>query len=153
MMVFLVLLLMLQASPDINSPFNEKERAIYLQKHSFSDRMELFYEVVARYRREFDAYGKQKDYSGFLPILDKYSHLLKVMEQDLLQLPGEKKAKSKALRKLEIQLRKAKEDLQNFRSNASAEQQTAFENSLAQSESLRTRMLQIIFGKDFLKDK
>jgi ATP-dependent helicase/DNAse subunit B len=153
MVLFVLLSLMLQTSPDIDSSFNEKERAMYLQKHSFNDRMELFDEVVVRYRREFDAYGRQKDYSGFGPLLDKYNHLLKVTEQDLLQLPGEKKAKSRALRKLEIQLRKAKEDLQGFKSNAGADQLSAFENSIAQSESLRTKMLQIIFGKDFLKDK
>src|SRR5947209_7166285 len=145
--------LILQTTAPVNSPFTEKERSLYSQKHTFGERMEFFDDVVARYRREFDAYNRRKDFEGFITFLDSYGHLLKIIDEDVREMPGDKKGKSKALRKLEIQLRKSKEDLQSFKPNAGAEQQTVFESAITQSESVRTRMLQIIFGKDFLKDK
>ncbi len=148
-----LIFLIFQSAQSTESPFTEKERALYSQKRAFNERMEFFDDVVARYRKEFDAYNRRKDFEGFVQFLNSYGQLLKITDDDVREIPGDKKGKSKALRKLEIQLRKAKEDLQSFKPNASAEQQATFERAINQSESVRTRMLQIIFGKDFLKDK
>jgi hypothetical protein len=63
------------------------------------------------------------------------------------------KSKSKGLRKLEIQMRNAKEDLENFKVNATADQLEAFEKSIAHTDSVRVFILQLVFGKDFLKSK
>ncbi|MBI4456545.1 MAG: hypothetical protein HY644_11680 [Acidobacteria bacterium] len=153
-MLSLVLsILIWQATPLAGSLFTEKERAQYNEKSNLGDRMQLFGAVVERYRKDFEAHNRRTDAETFMKSLNNYSELLQLIETDVKQFPEEKKRRSKPLRKLEIELRKAREDLQNFKQNISVDQQAVFERRIEQTESVRTTILQFIFGKDLLKTK
>ena len=84
-------------------------------------------------------------------LLGQYALLLGMIDDNVRQLPEEKRRRSRPLRKLEIELRRMIEDLQGARRNAPWDAQELFDSPLQQSESVRTTLLQLIFGKGLLK--
>ena len=142
----------LQAAPPPVTPFTDKERGLYAQKSEFGSRMEFFDDVIKRYRKDFEHSNKAGNVGQFVRLLSDYEEYLKIVHDDIEKAPV-KKSKSKGLRKLEIQMRNAREDLQNFKVNAPADQLEAFDKAIESTDSVRTFILQLIFGKDFLKSK
>jgi hypothetical protein len=149
----LLLLLLIQAPAPGASGLNQVEQSKYNLETQSRDRLELLEEVVARYRKTFEDFSRKKDLDGLLVAAEDYSEALKLVQSEASKIPEEQRRKSRPLRKVEIELRKTRDDLQDFMQSASAEQQDGFDRFVRQTETVRVGILQLIFGKDALKDK
>ena len=146
-------LLVLQSPLSASAPLNDKEQLQYGVLSSPVERLDFLESVIERYLREFRDHSRRKNFDGFPPLLDSYSKLLDFVQANFLLVPEAQRRKSKTLRRLEIRLRKAREDLEDFKRGSPADQQAAFDECVEQTESLRTTILQSLFGKGLLRDR
>ena len=153
MPVWPLFLLVLQSPLSASAPLTDKEQLQYEVLSSPVARLDFLGSVIERYLREFRDDSQRKNFDGFPPLLNSYSKLLNFVQADFLRVPEEQRRKSKTLRRLEIRLRKAREDLEDFKRGSPADQQAAFDECVEQTESLRTTILQSLFGKGLLKNR
>ena len=149
----LATLLLFQSPTADDAGLNSQEQTQYKLQTQTGDRLELLENVIERYRKTFNDLGKRQDLDGLLAVAENYSRVLKLVDAESLRIPEKDRRKSRPLRRVEIELRKTRDDLEDFKRSASAEQYTVFERFVGETEELRVNILQLIFGEETLKTK
>ena len=149
----LATLLLFQSPTADDSGLNSQEQTQYKLQTQTGDRLELLENVIERYRKIFNDLGKRQDLDGLLAVAENYSRVLKLVDAESLRVPEKDRRKSRPLRRVEIELRRTRDDLEDFKRSASAEQYTVFERFVGETEELRVNILQLIFGEETLKTK
>ena len=120
----------------------EKERLAREQK--LDNRIKIYETASKRLLKSLETAVLKEQYDSDLPILRAWTGLLNTAFADIDKNASRKK-KSKALIRLEIQLRKALADVQEYKIRAPIDQQDAFDSFLARSEEIRKKFVGILF--------
>jgi hypothetical protein len=129
--------------------FTEKERLKIEKKAAdIQGRIGVYRDASIRMQKSLQRAVSQKDFGSVPDQLKLWGDLLSGSIQDIDAHVNPKKKKSKALIKFEIHVRKSIIDLRDYKIQAPADQQDAFNDSIAMAESIRKRMVDILFPSD-----
>jgi hypothetical protein len=121
---------------------DERERLAREQK--LDNRIKIYETASKRLLKSLETAVIKEQYDSDLPILKAWTYLLNTSFEDIEKNASRKK-KSKALIRLEIQLRKALSDVQEYKLRAPLDQQGAFDAFLSRSEQIRKKFVEILF--------
>ncbi len=142
--------LLLQAAPAPppfpEGMFTEKEREkIDKNADDLGKRIEVYRDASARMHK---ALGKSVSAGDFGPVpgqLEAWVRFLAESVKDIEANTDPEKKRLKALIRYEIDVRKAINDLRNYRVRAPAAQQDAFERCVGRADALRGTMVDLLF--------
>ncbi len=122
------------------------ERSRLLKEQKIDNRIKIYQGASERYRMTVTTGIKKQDYTGLPAMLQSWMNLLDESLKDIDASINRKK-KSKALIRYEIQLRKSINDVQAFRTSAPVEVFDQFDSWLTRAEEVRKKFVDIIFPK------
>jgi hypothetical protein len=129
--------------PDCLTPVEK----IRLQTESKLDnRIKIYGEVCARCTDNLSHLIQQQQLQEVPALLQSWIEMLEASLKDIEASPG-RKDKSRALVRYEIRLRKAIGTVQESKIKTNLEQQDQFERWLAQAETIRKKLVVILFPK------
>jgi len=151
----LVSILLLQNEYVPNFPegtFIEKE-AVKLEKEAddIEERIKVYKKASERMMKDILRAVSKKEFQMLPDSLTSWTTLLTESLKDIDANLERKKKKSKPLIKYEIQVRKAIKDIRDFKTRAPVELQDIINQSIGRAESVRTRMVEILFNPELKK--
>jgi hypothetical protein len=123
---------------------NVDEKARINRAQSVDDRIKVYHSALKRMQQSVDVVVSGNDFSNAPDILEQWIGLLSGSLKDIDANLTTKK-KSKALIKYEIEVRKAITAFKAYKTNAPLDQQDLFDSKLADAETIRKRLVEIIF--------
>jgi hypothetical protein len=145
--LFLILNLLVQAagaSPTTAEPFTPKEKSQLSLARSLNSRITIYDEAALRIQQELQETLKKEHFEKVPDILTAWVSLLQTSISEI-EIDGKTNKKSKQLRKFEIHLRKAIKDFSYIKLKAPHEQHDAFDSCIAKAETIRKKMIDILF--------
>jgi hypothetical protein len=129
--------------------FTEKE-AVKLEKEAddIEERIKVYRKASERMMKSLLKAVSKKEFQMIPDSLSSWTTLLAESLNDIEANLERKKKKSKPLIKYEIQVRKAIKDIRDFKTRAPVQQQDIINRSLDRSESVRARMVEILFNPE-----
>ena len=130
---------------DIEQILTPSESRTYHQKPNYRDRMQLFRDVLRRMREQISVQTKAKDY----PAIDLTLLAMRSLSMHGIRQAGEshtsKDARSRKVKRLEIELRRLVESLSNLKLKVHFELRLSFEEVEASLEEFRSEVLGLLF--------
>ncbi len=139
--------LILQAgslAPSLEDGLTPSEKEQLQRERSIDDRIKIYERASARVFKVLEAQVLKEEFQSVPATLKSWSALLDLSVKDIDENVNRKK-KSKALIRFEIQLRKALSDVQGFKIRAPVDQQDAFDGFLNHAEGIRKKLVDILF--------
>jgi predicted nucleotide-binding protein (sugar kinase/HSP70/actin superfamily) len=146
----LLVLLFLTLAPALQNPavqdgLTDLERSKIAGQQNIEGRIKVYQSASERYRTTLFSALKKQDYAPVPQTLESWSNLLTFSLQDIDKSIVNRKKKSKALIRYEIQLRKAISDVQALKTAAPVEIFDQLESWAKQADAVRQKFVQIIF--------
>jgi hypothetical protein len=149
-----ILLLIVSLGQETTAPVDLPDRQLLtpvekslLERETHIDRRIRIYESASlRFQRSIQVATKQEEIEGFLEDLESWVKLLSASREDIESNVNRKK-KSRALIRYEIQVRKTAGDLQDARPNIPLESQAEFDSYLGRAEVVRKTFVDILFQR------
>jgi len=130
-------------APDCLTPLEK----IRLQTEvKLDNRIKIYTEGCARCSDSLSNLIQQQNLQEVPALLQSWLEMLEASVRDIEASPG-RKDKSRALLRYEIRLRKAIDAVQESKIKANLEQQDQFESWLARAETLRKKLVALLFPK------
>ena len=153
----LFLIVLIQAGSEPSFPegiFSAKEEK-KLEKNAddLEERIEVYTDASKRIHKSILKNISGKDFDRIPRQLETWCVLLSESLKDIEVHINPKKKKSKDLIKYEIQVRKAINDLRDFQTHAPYELQDLFDQSIDQADSVRGKMVDILFQPEKVSAK
>ncbi len=141
-----------QEPPALNEFLSASEFRDYQRKTGYKDRMDLFRKVLERQGDELTRYIKSSNIDEGLELLKGIRSVCAVARFQADHPDDPKDYRSKQSKKLEIQLRKLVEILDDLKNSVSFEERSQFEITADVLEQLRDNLLAHYFGKAISSD-
>ena len=122
------------------------EKSLLERETHIDGRIRIYESASLRFQRSIQVATKQEEIEGFLEDLESWVKLLSVSREDIESNVNRKK-KSRALIRYEIQVRKTAGDLQDARPNIPLESQAEFDSYLGRAEVVRKTFVDILFQR------
>lgn len=146
--LFLSLNLLVQmagTAPTTIEAFTPGEKSqLSLSSRSLNSRIKIYDEAALRIQRDLQETLKREQYEQVPDILIAWVSLLQTSISDI-EADSKANKKSKQFRKFEIHIRKTIKDLPNMKLKAPYEQHDAFDSCIANAETIRKKMIDILF--------
>lgn len=144
--LFLLVVFLLQAdNPGAwGDVFSIAERLQLNSKSKIEDRIKIYESVSSRYHKGVEQAANKLDFKRIPAILQSWTAALSESYADINR-NVERKKKSSALIKFEIQLRKSIVDMQDARIKAPLDDQDHYDEWIAQAEKVRQQFVEILF--------
>jgi hypothetical protein len=123
---------------------NAEEKTQLGRAQTTDDRIKVYYSASKRMQQWMHVSVSGNDFSKAPDILEQWGELLSGSLKDIEANLTTKK-KSKPLIKYEIEVRKAITAFKAYKTNAPLDQQDLFDSKLADAETIRKRLVEIIF--------
>jgi hypothetical protein len=145
-----LLIALLLAGDDSPAPadvFNSGEKSQLVKANNNVERRIKVYDTASRrIQKDLGTAAAKEDFETVPDNLKLWTSLLSKSLEDI-QGNLKTKKKSRALINYEIQLRKSITNLQSFKIRAPVEQQDLFDSSIAQTETVRKKLVEILFHR------
>ena len=122
------------------------EKARLEQESDIEGRIRVYQTASMRFQKSIQLAAKQPEVTGILPDLQSWVKLLSASLEDI-ETNINRKNKSRALIRYEIQVRKTAGDLQDMRLKVPAEALEEFDSCLARAETVRKKFVDILFQR------
>jgi hypothetical protein len=144
----LLLGILLIQSNDAASPdgFSIAERLQLSSKIKIEDRIKIYQSASDRYRKSVQQAAGKQEFQRIPDILRSWTSVISKSLADISQNIDRKK-KSNALIKFEIQLRKSIVDIRSVRIRAAVEDQESYDDWISHAEKVRAQFVDILFPK------
>jgi hypothetical protein len=144
LILFFVLLLQADNSPTVVDGFSTAERLQLNSKSKIEDRIRIYESVSSRYHKSIEQAADKHDFEKIPDLLRSWTSAISKSHTDINQNIDRKK-KSNALIKFEIQLRKSIVDMRDARIKAPVDDQDYYNDWIAHAEEVRRQFVDIIF--------
>jgi hypothetical protein len=145
--LFLILNLVVQlagTSPARVEAFTPEEKSQLSLSRSLNSRIKIYDEAALRILQDLQESVKREQFETVPDILTAWVSLLQTSIGDI-EIDSKANKKSKQLRKFEIHIRKAIKDLPDIKLKAPFDQHDAFDSCIARGETIRKKMIDILF--------
>jgi predicted phage-related endonuclease len=122
-----------------------QEQGKLAEQKKIDGRIKVYQSATERYKSALVAKLKQQEYASVPEILQSWNRLLTYSLQDIDKSIVDRRKKSKALIRYEIQLRKAISDIQARKTAAPVEVFDQLDTWLKQADQVRRKLVDIIF--------
>jgi hypothetical protein len=122
------------------------EKSLLERETDIDGRIRIYESASLRFQRSIQVDTKQEEIEGFLENLESWVKLLSASLEDIENNANRKK-KSRALIRYEIQVRKTAGDLQDARPTIPLESQAEFDSYLGRAEVVRKTFVDILFQR------
>jgi hypothetical protein len=146
LILLVVGLLQADGAPTQVDGFSVAEQLQLNSKSKIEDRIKVYESVSNRYHKGVEQAAGKQDFERIPTILQSWSLALSKSLADISQHINRKK-KSNALIKYEIQLRKSLVDMRAARIKAPVDHQEIYDDWIARTEEVRKQFVDILFPK------
>jgi hypothetical protein len=133
------------AFPDGIFTAKEKEK-IEKNADDLEERMEAYRDASVRINKSIQKAFSGREYGQAALLLETWTTLLSESLKDIEANLDRDERKPKDLIKYEIQIRKAVKDIRDYKIRAPGDQQDDFDRCISLAESVRMRMVEILFN-------
>jgi hypothetical protein len=147
--VFLILTLLAQTAglpPAAAKAFTPKENFRLGLSKSPNSRISIYDEASERIQKDLQGTAKKEQFETVSDLLTTWVSLLQISLEDI-ETNSKANKKTKKLRKFEIHIRKAIKDLRDIKLKAPVEQQDTFDSCIAKAETIRKKLIDILFKR------
>jgi|WetSurMetagenome_2_1015567.scaffolds.fasta_scaffold159297_2 hypothetical protein len=146
LLLLVALLLQADNSATPGDGFSVAERLQLNSKSKIEDRIKIYESVSSHYHKSVEQAADRQNFEGIPAILQFWTTVLTKSLDDISQNVDRKK-KSNALIKFEIQLRKSIVDMRDVRIKAAVDDQDHYDDWIAHAEGVRKQFVDILFPK------
>ena len=126
--------------------FTDKEqKKIEKNQDDLKERIEVYKDASVRMQKKLRKDIRAKNFSPVPDYLKTWTSLLSGSLKDIEANLNPDKKRPKALIKYEIEIRKAVNDLKDYQLRAPVEQQDAFDLCIAEADTIRGKIVDILF--------
>jgi hypothetical protein len=146
LLLLVIILLQADSSATLVDGFSIAERLQLNSKSKIEDRIKIYESVSNRYHKSVEQAADKQNFEQIPAILQSWSSVLSKSLADISQ-NVDRKRKSNALIKFEIQLRKSIVDMRDAKIKAPVDHQDYYDDWIAQTEEARKQFVDILFPK------
>jgi hypothetical protein len=132
-------------TPVSEDGFTPQERSKLAQQQKIDGRIKVYQSATERTKSALAAKLRQQEYASVPEILQSWNRLLTLSLQDIDQSIVDRRKKSNALIRYEIQLRKAISDIQAQKTAAPVEIFDQLDAWLKRADEVRRKLVDILF--------
>lgn len=144
LLVFIVIFQAPGLNPAIVEVFSKAEKSQIAVSQSLDGRIKVYDIASSRIQKALQESIRKDQFDAVPDTLKAWTSLLQKSLEDI-EANSKSKKKSKKLIKYEIHVRKAINDILEFKLKAPVEQQDIFSSCIAQAEAIRKKFIDIIF--------